>query len=160
MLRRLVLALTLFLGGCQGWTFVVDYEPQAGQAAAVEEIWNEVYGMAPARPPRIGWINENALNCNKNLHGNYDGFKLPDGDCVWGATWSEYGTMWIAHPVPEYNSFAFHDTLAHELWHYALYVSTGNPDHDHRDPGFGAEYYHPAGGAVDTADAALVASGL
>lgn len=163
-MRLTLPALALLLFGCcnHGCNSVVNYDEQAGQVAATKVVWYETYSMN-VKPPLVGWINNDSLNCNVDASGDFDGFKLPaevGGDCVWGVTWEAAGQVWVSHPVPEFNSFTYHDTFAHELWHYVLYVNTGNGDAAHKDPGFGPRYGHPAGGAVDLADDALLAAGL
>jgi hypothetical protein len=149
------LCLLALAAGCSG---AVNYGEQTGQRLAVRVVWNETYSMmAPA--PTLGWVNQASLNCNKE-DGHYNGFKIYNGDCVWGVTWTAAKEVWLAHPAPEYTSFSWNGVLAHELLHYSLFLNTGDADVDHKDPGFGTLYGHPAGGAIDQADAALVAAGL
>jgi hypothetical protein len=159
MARRLFLALALLLGACT--VPPPDYTPKAHQAAAVEIVWHSVYGMPAIVPaPDIGWHNQNSLTCGDYLGpGKWDAFKSPKGECVWGLSFIVGWRTEIAWP-DDVAMFSRHETLAHELYHFRMYLVTGDSDHDHKDPGFEARYGHLPGGAVDLANDALLRAGL
>ncbi len=161
-MKKLLFAAFLLFSGC-----AYDVSPSWGklndQDKAVSLVWNQQYGVpAKVKPPLIGWVENKDLSCNKNQWGHYDGFRLPDGLCVWGVTYEPGGIIEIAHPMPEWDlvGFSYHKTLPHELYHAWLFWKTGDPDPGHTNPGFEARYGHPPGGAVDQATTALANEGL
>src|SRR5258705_112012 len=135
MSKILLSIIVLAFGNCQSKEY-----PNQDEALSI--VWNEVYNQT-SPTPKIVWMEE--LNCRFIEEG--DGWK-ENHLCVVGETDINTWTIYIARP-PNYIYSNQAHTLAHELWHLALYKMTGDADYDHIDMGFGEMYGHPFGGAVD-----------
>jgi hypothetical protein len=124
-------------------------------------IWTQTYGRR--EPPPIVTLITN-LDCDvgddniaRGFIAQYGAVTAPKIGCLLGLSAPENWTASIAYP-PDFTWST--SSLAHEFWHVALYASTGDSDLDHHNPGFGADYGHPPGGAVDIANIALENAGL
>lgn len=144
-MRSLYLIL-IFFAGCGG------HDPIQYQNWAVRVVWNDIYGRTEA-PPDIEWIDQSRLTCNVAWNGKVSGFYQPswyDGPhsdlCMAGMDYPPINKIQLAHPEI-WDSFAWSDAFAHELWHQALYYNNplGYGDPGHNDPGFGPRYGHPHG---------------
>jgi hypothetical protein len=143
------LILMLALAGCDFYR--VPYQTDASRI-----IWRDTYGATKSTPD-VEW-HFSPLSCADGqgfMRGSYYGD--PSGNtCVLGVTWIPIRISEVAFPEGD----AVSDTsLAHEFFHVYLNDTTGDPDSDHKNPGFGITMGYPHG-IVDDANDALRVVGL
>ena len=149
---RTIALLSLLVSAC---IQAPDFPTLPDQAAAAAIVWKHTY-HADGDAPAVDWIIQDKLNCFFSARTNtFHGFWL-DGACVGGVTWVYPWYVEVAH----YTDYQYHEEVfAHEFFHAYLYMTTGQSDPDHVNPGFGLNYGHPYG-IVDQADDNLQAAGL
>ncbi len=135
-------AIALLLAACAPLE-VIPNQPEAESV-----VWCDIYHASRFDLPRIEWIHQERLDCVSD-GVRFLGFTR-DGEC-WGGYYNTASD--IAHiALPDGYPFSGIG-FAHELYH-AYLARLGDADLNHMNGGF------KAGGAVDQANAALLARGL
>lgn len=141
-MRQLLLAIFV-LSGCAP---TGDFAPKPNQEEVIRLVWNETFHTYQ-QPPAIGW---RTAECGKPTNW-FDGWRAPldgfvdDGECKVGFFQPDLYYINVLWPDAIYRS-----GLVHELWHARLFMLNGDPDPEHKDPGFAD------GGIVDVADRMLI----